>query len=32
MPWAEIGQMSDNELQAIYLYLKMIPAMPTGKG
>src|SRR5579872_2607891 len=26
MPWAEIGQMSDNELQAIYLYLKMIPA------
>ncbi|MEZ5013298.1 MAG: c-type cytochrome [Chitinophagales bacterium] len=27
MPWAELGQMSDLELQAVYNYIKSIPGM-----
>jgi mono/diheme cytochrome c family protein len=29
MPWKEMGQMSDGELQAIFLYLHSLPSMPT---
>jgi mono/diheme cytochrome c family protein len=30
MPWKNIGQLSDDELRAIYLYLKTVPAKPQG--
>jgi mono/diheme cytochrome c family protein len=29
MPWKQIGQMSDEELHAIWLYLQSLPAQPT---
>ena len=31
MPWPTFGQMSDDELGAIYLYLRTIPARPAGQ-
>jgi len=30
MPWKNYRNMSDNELKVIYLYLKSVPAKPTG--
>lgn len=32
MPWPDFSQMSDAELQAIWLYLKSVPPKPTGHG
>lgn len=32
MPWPSLSQMSDDELQAIWLYLKSVPPKPTGSG
>jgi mono/diheme cytochrome c family protein len=32
MPWRTISTMTDDELEAIYNYLKLIPARPTGTG
>lgn len=32
MPWPSLGQMTDDELQAIWLYLKSVPPKPTGSG
>lgn len=32
MPWPFIGQLTDNELKAIWLYLKRVPPRPTGNG
>jgi cytochrome c553 len=29
MPWPQLGQMSDTELQAIWAYLNSVPAQPT---
>jgi len=29
MPWKQFGQMSDEEIQAIWLYLQSLPAQPT---
>jgi mono/diheme cytochrome c family protein len=31
MPWKELGRMNDEELKAIWLYLKSLPAGQTGK-
>ncbi len=28
MPWAAIGLMSDMEIEAVYNYLKSLPALP----
>jgi mono/diheme cytochrome c family protein len=30
MPWQALGQMTDDELKAIWLYLRSLPAKPTG--
>lgn len=30
MPWQVIGQMTDAEMQALWLYLRSLPAKPTG--
>lgn len=30
MPWDKLGQMTDDELKALFLYLKSLPAKPTG--
>jgi len=30
MPWKTLGQMTDNELKALLLYLKSLPAKTTG--
>ncbi|MDB5026934.1 MAG: hypothetical protein JWO66_623 [Candidatus Eremiobacteraeota bacterium] len=32
MPWRTIGQMSDDELEALYLYLQSVPPRPDGTG
>jgi mono/diheme cytochrome c family protein len=32
MPWRTIRNMTDDELEAIYQYLKSVPARPTGTG
>ena len=32
MPWRTIRNMTDDELEAIYQYLKTVPARPTGTG
>ena len=32
MPWQTMGKMTDAELQAIYRYLKTVPAKPYGQG
>lgn len=32
MPWQTMGKMTDDELRAIYLYLKTVPPKPYGKG
>ena len=31
MPWKYFGQMTDDELKAIWLYLQSLPALPQGK-
>jgi mono/diheme cytochrome c family protein len=31
MPWEYFGQMSDDELKAVWLYLQSLPALPQGK-
>jgi hypothetical protein len=31
MPWKYFGQMSDDELKAVWLYLQSLPALPQGK-
>ena len=31
MPWKYFGQMTDEELKAVWLYLKSMPALPQGK-
>jgi len=31
MPWQNAGQLTDQEMNAIWVYLKSIPAVPTGK-
>jgi mono/diheme cytochrome c family protein len=31
MPWKYFGQMTDNELKAVWLYLQSLPALPQGK-
>jgi mono/diheme cytochrome c family protein len=31
MPWKYFGQMTDDELKAVWLYLKSLPALPQGK-
>jgi hypothetical protein len=30
MPWQALGQMTDDELKALWLYLQSLPAKPTG--
>ena len=32
MPWRAAGQMTDDELSAIYTFLKTVPPRPTGQG
>jgi cytochrome c553 len=32
MPWPNLSQMTDDEIQAIWLYLKSVPPRPTGNG
>ena len=29
MPWALTGQMTDDELRAVWMYIKQVPAKPT---
>ena len=31
MPWKYIGQMTDDELKAVWMYLQSLPALPQGK-
>jgi mono/diheme cytochrome c family protein len=31
MPWKYFGQMTDNELKAVWMYLQSLPALPQGK-
>jgi hypothetical protein len=31
MPWKYFGQMTDDELKAVWIYLQSLPAMPQGK-
>ena len=31
MPWKYVGQMTDDELKAVWLYLQSLPALPQGK-
>jgi mono/diheme cytochrome c family protein len=31
MPWKYLGQMTDDELMAVWLYLQSLPALPQGK-
>jgi mono/diheme cytochrome c family protein len=31
MPWPTLGKMTDEELQALWLYLESVPARPTGQ-
>ena len=31
MPWKYLGQMTDNELKAVWLFLQSLPALPQGK-
>jgi hypothetical protein len=30
MPWETFGQMTDDELKALWMYLQSLPAMPQG--
>jgi mono/diheme cytochrome c family protein len=30
MPWKELGKMTDDELKAVFVFLKSLPAKPTG--
>jgi len=30
MPWQNFGQMTDDELKAVWLYLQSLPALPQG--
>jgi len=32
MPWKYYGQMTDDELRALCLYLRSLPALPQGQG
>jgi mono/diheme cytochrome c family protein len=32
MPWPDLSQMTDDEIHAIWLYLKSVPPKPTGNG
>ena len=29
MPWPGLGKMTDDEMQAVWLYLQSLPALPT---
>jgi mono/diheme cytochrome c family protein len=31
MPWKYFGQMTDDEMKAVWLYLQSLPALPQGK-
>ncbi len=31
MPWQTTGQMTDDELKAVWLYLQSLPSLPQGK-
>ncbi|HEX6034862.1 MAG TPA: hypothetical protein VFY83_10525, partial [Anaerolineales bacterium] len=31
MPWKYFGQMTDDELKAVWLYLQSLPPLPQGK-
>ena len=31
MPWKYFGQMTDDELKAVWLYLQSLPALPQGR-
>ena len=31
MPWKYFGQMTDEELKAVWMYLRSLPALPQGK-
>lgn len=31
MPWKYLGQMTDDELQAVWMYLQSLPALPQGE-
>jgi len=31
MPWKYVGQMTDDELKAVWMYLRSLPALPQGK-
>ena len=31
MPWKFFGQMTDEELSAVWMYLQSLPALPQGK-
>ena len=31
MPWKYFGQMTDEELSAVWMYLQSLPALPQGK-
>jgi len=31
MPWKYVGQMTDDELKAVWLYLQSLPPLPQGK-
>ena len=31
MPWKYFGQMTDDELKAVWMYLQSLPALPQGK-
>jgi hypothetical protein len=30
MPWKYIGQMTDDEMKAVWMYLQSLPALPQG--
>ena len=30
-PWKYFGQMTDDELKAVWMYLQSVPALPQGK-
>ena len=31
MPWKDFGQMTDDELKAVWMYLQSLPALPQGE-
>jgi hypothetical protein len=31
MPWEYFGQMTDDELKAVWMYLQSLPALPQGE-